>query len=173
MNIIKWVSKIKLYQIFTGLLLISFTACSNLVLKPTDYAWPVESVLKVNDKGFVKEERNSLSFNVKNLFMAEESDSTAYLNKSIQLIRDMNGYYYITSDNFKNVYVFKSGKGKLSLEDKIPISKTGLENPAFNQREPYIQLVSGNNKYYLTNEGIVNNKEINKNMSMKENKNEY
>ena len=168
MRLIKFVSKIKIYQLLTGLLLISFAACSNLVLKPTDYAWPIESVLKVDNNGFVKENRNSISFNTKDLFLAETGDSTAYKDKDLRLIRDMNGYYYITSDNFKNVYVFKSEKGKLALEDKIPITKTGLQNPAFNQRQPYIELVSGNNKYLLTNEGITNNKETGNNMSMKE-----
>ena len=168
MRLIKFVSKIKIYQLLTGLLLISFAACSNLVLKPTDYAWPIESVLKVDNNGFVKENRNSISFNTKDLFLAETGDSTAYKDKDLRLIRDMNGYYYITSDNFKNVYVFKSEKGKLALEDKISITKTGLQNPAFNQRQPYIELVSGNNKYLLTNEGITNNKETGNNMSMKE-----
>jgi hypothetical protein len=170
MKLIKGISKIKVHQLFAGLLLISFAACSNLVLKPTDYAWPIESVLKVDDHGFVKESRNSLSFNVKDLFLTETGDSTAYQNKDIRIIRDMNGYYYITSDNFKNVYVFKSAEGKLALEDKIPITKTGLQDPAFNQRQPYIELVSGNNKYLLTNEGITNNKETNNSMSMKEDK---
>ena len=168
MRLIKFVSKINIYQLLTGLLLISFAACSNLVLKPTDYAWPIESVLKVDNNGFVKENRNSISFNTKDLFLAETGDSTAYKDKDLRLIRDMNGYYYITSDNFKNVYVFKSEKGKLALEDKISITKTGLQNPAFNQRQPYIELVSGNNKYLLTNEGITNNKETGNNMSMKE-----
>jgi hypothetical protein len=168
MKITNWISITKIFPLITGLLLVSFAACSNLVLKPTDYAWPIESVLKVNDKGFVNEERNSLSFNVKDLFLAETGNPTSYMDKEIRLIRDMNGYYYITSDNFKNVYVFKTEEGKLALEDKIPIAKTGLENPAFNQRQPYIELVSGNQKYYLTNEGITNNKTASDNMSMKE-----
>ena len=168
MKLINWVSWTKVHQLLTGLLLISFAACSKLVLQPADYAWPIESVLKVDEQGFVKENRNSLSFNVKDLFLAETGDSTYYLDKNIRIIRDMNGYIFITSDNFKNVYVFENGEGKLTLEDKIPISETGILDPAFNQRQPYIELISGDMKYLLTNEGIVNNNELNNKVSLKE-----
>ncbi len=113
-----------------------FVGCSSLVLKPVDFAWPVESVLHVNNDGFVKEDRNTLHFNVKSLFLEEtEGDSTAYLNKDIRIIRDTKGYYFVTAQNFKNVYVFVGTDGELKLDNKIEISeKEGMSNPAFNQR---------------------------------------
>ncbi len=138
------------------LLLFIFPACSTLILQPADFAWPVESVLKVDGNGFVKEERFSFSFNTKDLFMQETGDSLGYRNKELHLIRDSKGYYFITANNFKNVYVFNADDGAFKLNDKIGISdSTGIENPAFNQRSPYIELFYNNKKINLTNEGIV------------------
>jgi hypothetical protein len=131
-------------------------ACSSLTLTPADFSWPVESVLKVNEDGFVKEDRYSLLFDTKNLFLEETEDSLSYLDKEIRVIRDTKGYYYITSNNFKNVYVFSNGEGKLQLDNKILISEAGVGKPAFNQRPPYIELLNGSNKHLLSNDGIEN-----------------
>jgi len=132
-----------------------FAACSSLVLKPVDFAWPVESVLHVNDEGFVKEDRHTLFFNAKVLFLEETGDSTAYLDKDLRIIRDTEGYYFVTSQNFKNVYVFIGIDGELNLDNKIEISEEeGMSNPAFNQRLPYVELVDNGKKTLLSNEGI-------------------
>ena len=135
-----------------------FAACSSLVLKPVDFAWPVESVLHINDEGFVKEDRHNLYFSVKILFLEEtEGDSTAYLNKDLRIIRDTKGYYFVTAQSFRNVYVFKSIDGELNLDNKIEISETEkMSNPAFNQRLPYVELVDNGKKTLLSNEGIEN-----------------
>lgn len=138
------------------LLLFIFPACSTLILKPADFAWPIESVLKIDDNGFVKEQRFSFSFNVKDLFFQETGDSLGYLDKELHLIRDSKGFYFITVNNFKNVYVFNADDGTLKLHNKIVISDTtGMENPAFNQRAPYIELLYNNKSVKLTNEGII------------------
>ena len=146
----------KLVRVILIPLFLSFAACSSLVLKPVDFAWPVESVLHVNDDGSVKEDRHTLNFNVKALFLEEtEGDSTAYLNKDIRIIRDTKGYYFVTAQNFKNVYVFAGTDGELKLDNKIEISeKEGMSNPAFNQRLPYVELVDNGKKTLLSNEGI-------------------
>ena len=136
-------------------LFLFFAACSSLVLKPVDFAWPVESVLHVNDEGFVKEDRHTLFFNAKVLFLEETGDSTAYLDKDLRIIRDTEGYYFVTSQNFKNVYVFIGIDGELNLDNKIEISETEkMSNPAFNQRLPYVELVDNGKKTLLSNEGI-------------------
>jgi hypothetical protein len=70
------------------------------------------------------------------------------------MIRDNQGFYFLTASNFKNVYVFKADEGKLVQENKIFISEFGLLAPAFNQRDPYIELVDGTNKMNLTHKGI-------------------
>jgi len=149
----------KLVKFSALLLLIILPACSSLTLAPADFSWPVESVLKVNEDGFVNEDRYSLVFDSKNLFLEETGDSMAYQNKDLRIIRDNKGFYYITSNSFKNIYVFTGDDGELNLENKIPISETGISQPAFNQRSPYVELVYGDKKQMLSHDGIVNEEE--------------
>lgn len=144
---------VKFIMISVALLLLG-TACSMLTLQPADFSWPVESLLKVDDQGNVAEDRYSTSFNTIGLFYEEFQDSLAYKGKSIHLIRNNWGDYFITGDEFKNVYVFKAHEGTLELEKKIFISEFGLKTPALNQRTPYIELLDGDNKIYLTSDGI-------------------
>ena len=49
--------------------------CSSLMLKPGDFAWPIESTLNVDTQGFVQSERYSFSLNVKELLFSETQDS--------------------------------------------------------------------------------------------------
>ena len=144
---------IKITIVSAALLLLG-TACSMLTLQPADFSWPVESLLKVDDQGNVEEDRYSISFNTIGLFYEEFQDSSAHKGKSIHLIRNNWGDYFITGEEFKNVYVFKAHEGTLELEKKIFISEFGLKTPAFNQRSPYIELLDGENKITLTNDGI-------------------
>jgi hypothetical protein len=152
------------YFMFLSLMFLS--ACSTLILKPADFSWPVEAVVNVANNGNVDVQRYSLSFNAKELFFNETGDSLGYENKQLRIIRNENGYYFITDNNFKNVYVFKADKGSLSLEKKIGIIESkgentklpGMIDPAFNQRSPFIELVYGNGgniKVNLTEEGII------------------
>ena len=134
------------------------SACSVLTLQPSNFAWPVESVLKVDDNGKVSDERYSFSFNTQGLFYQEFEDSLSYMDKSLRIIRNIDGFYFITSDKFKNVYVFKIDDGKLELSEQIFISEFGVENPALNQRSPYIELIDGNKSLYLTETGIEKDK---------------
>lgn len=131
-----------------------FAACSSLKLEPAQFAWPIESVLKIDKDGFVKEDRHSVSFSTKALFFEETQDSLAYAGKSLRLIRNNEGYYFMTAVGFKNVYVFTVTKNALSLENKIQINETGLINPAFNQRNSFIELLDDTKSYKLTSEGI-------------------
>ena len=118
--------------------------CSPLMLKPADFSWPVESVLKADGKGMVSETRYQLTFNIKPLVFEETKDSSDVGGLTLRVIRDKEGYYFLTAPKFKNVYVFVSAEGGLALERKIPISETGLASPAFNARPPYVQLLNGN-----------------------------
>jgi hypothetical protein len=129
-------------------------ACSVLTLQPTNFAWPIESVLLVDDDGKISEDRYSLEVNTIGLFFEEFQDSLSYKGKEIRIIRDNQGFYFLTVANFKNIYVFKADEGKLVLENKIFISEFGLQTPAFNQRDPYIELVDGTYKMNLTHKGI-------------------
>ena len=97
-------------------------------------------------------------FDIQGLFYEEFQDSSAYKGKEIRLLRDVNGFYFITSAGFKNVYVFKMDYGALVLDNKIFVSETGIQSPALNQRSPYIELIDNGKSLYLTNTGIYRNK---------------
>jgi len=143
----------QLLILFAFLVLIT-SACTMLTLQPADFSWPVESLLKVDEMGNVSEERYSTTFNTMGLFYEEFQDSMACKGKSIHLIRNNVGNYFITGNEFKNVYVFKASEGTFVLEKKIFISEFGLKDPAFNQRSPYIELLDGDNIINLTSDGI-------------------
>lgn len=129
--------------------------CAQITLEPSDFAWPIESVLDVDDEGMIQENRYSFSTNVKSLFIAETNDSTSFLKSSVRIIRDMDGYYYIIANGFKNVYLFNANNGKLVLKEKYLISEFGLDLPAFNQRKPYIELLEGEEHVaFLNSKGI-------------------
>lgn len=144
----------RLLILFLFLILIT-AACSVLTLQPANFSWPIESVLHVDNNGKVSEDRYSLELNTVGLFFEEFQDSLSYKGKEVRMIRDNQGFYFMTGSNFKNVYVFKADEGKLVQENKIFISEFGLQAPAFNQRDTYIELIDGNNKMNLTYKGIV------------------
>jgi hypothetical protein len=115
----------------------------------------VESVLTVDAKGSVEEARYNMIFNVKPLMFEETADSVHVGGVEIRIIRDMDGYYFVTAPKFKSVYVFASDEGKLKLANKILISEKGIASPAFNQRSPHIQLLNGKEKpVLLSKDGI-------------------
>ncbi len=148
----------KLINFLPFLLLIIAAACSTLKLQQADFAWPVESVLSVDYDGMVTEGRYSISFNTRGLFFEEFQDSSVFKGKKIRIIRDVNGFYFITAEKFKNVYVFKMDYGAMILDNKISVSETGVTNPVLNQRPPDIELVDDSKSIYLTNTGIHRNK---------------
>ncbi len=79
--------------------------CSQLTLEPSDFSWPIESVLDVDDEWKYSENRYSFSTNVKSLFFTETNDSSCYLNTSVRVIRDEKGILLFHSNGFKNVYI--------------------------------------------------------------------
>ncbi len=144
-----------IFNFVCACLAVGAAGCSTLTLAPVDYSWPLESVLKVSDKGTIEEDRYNIVINVKPLFYEESKDSTHVSGMILRLIRDGKGYYYITAPKFKNIYVFESKESALKLERKIPVSETGLSSPAMNQRPPFIELLNGKDKPILLNsEGI-------------------
>lgn len=130
-------------------------ACSSLVLSPVNYAWPVENVLRADNNGFVEEKRHSISFNIKPILVTEFNDTTNIESREIRIIRNSSGFYFITGSGFKNVYVFESEDGELSLKDKLAVSETAFQNPVFNQKESHIELRDSEKKYVLTNNDVA------------------
>ncbi len=150
----------KFLKVIIILSLVAIPACTAIMLQPADFAWPVETVLKVGDDGFVSENRYSISFNAKDLFLEEMGDSSSFKNKELRVIRNTSGYYFMAADNFKNVYVFNGIDGAMQLKNKIAITDTlGMDKPVFNQRPPNIELIYGSNHINITSDGIVEEEE--------------
>ena len=137
------------------IILAAVVGCSQLTLEPTDFSWPIESVLDINDEGNITENRYSFTTNVRSLFLTETNDSSSYMNSTVRVIRDEKGYYYLTANGFKNVYIFNVNDGKMILSQKILISEFGLDLPAFNQRKPYIEILDGEQHVmFISSDGI-------------------
>jgi len=132
--------------------------CSSMVLKPTDFSWSYESVMQSDAQGFIKGEPKTISCSVKALFFAETQDSVNVSEKTIRVIRDRDGFYFMTSPGFKNVYIFKSDDGALKLHKQVKITETGLTAPAFNRRDKGIELASDGALYLLNKNGIITEK---------------
>jgi hypothetical protein len=134
-------------------------SCASLTLENVDFTWPVESVITVSATNTIEDGRYSLVCNVAPLAAKEFEDSTALRGASLRLLRNPEGYYFLTGPKFKHVYVFTTGVGELSMKSAIEVSQTGLVAPKLNQRPPYIELLDGNNqRRLLTKDEIVEEK---------------
>lgn len=133
-----------------------FAGCSSgVILKPADFSWPIEAVMKTDAKGFIQDSRNSISVNIKELLFTETGDSTNVSKWNIHVIRDAAGYYFVVAAKFRNVYVLSHADGGLKIEKKIPVNEAGLQDPAFNQRSPFVQLLHGKDRpVSLSKDGI-------------------
>ncbi len=130
--------------------------CTKILLKSTDNSWPVEAVLKVNNDGFIYDERYAFDLNIKPIFYEEFNDSNSVAGKEIRVIRDRAGIYYFTGAGFKSIYRFVPVEGGMKLEDKIDLPDTlALKAPAFNQKLTNIELIDGTNKYLVSGKEIV------------------
>lgn len=145
-----------------GLLLLAslfiFYACTSLTLTPANFAWPIESVVTTDASGKVSIDRYSTEFNAGNLFRAEFGDSAGVAKKELRVIRDEKGYYVMTAKGFTNVYVFETNDGTFEQVNKIFITKDGLNNPALNQRAPYIEVLDGEDMYVIGTKGTARQK---------------
>lgn len=129
--------------------LLLLPACSSVQLEPVNFAWPVESVLTVGSDNAVTDGRNAVSFNIGPVSQEEFQDSTALKGATIRLIRSKDGYYFLTGHGFKHVYVLTPAEGALTTSTRIEVAQQGLNNPAMNQRVPYIELLDDNNFHIL------------------------
>lgn len=140
--------------LFLIFLLLLIPACVSVSLSPADFSWPAEIVLKADAQGNVFDKRYSMTFNVKPVFVEEFGDSVVVEGKEIRLIRNKSGYYFLTSEKFDNVFLFLMSDGALNSAGKILISEDGISQPAFNQRDSYIELLTGKQAIQLTESGI-------------------
>jgi hypothetical protein len=119
-------------------------ACSSLKVEHVNFAWPVESPLTVTSSNTVEDVRYGLSFSVAAVAAAEFADSMALRGNVIRIIRNPEGFYFLTGPKFKHVYVLAPREGALVHHAALEVSTTGLLAPALNLRIPYIELLDGN-----------------------------
>lgn len=130
--------------------------CATIVLEPADFSWPVETVLMVNANGFISEERHTFDINTKPIFYEEFSDSNSYAGREIRIIRNKEGYYYLTGEGFKNIYMLQCIEGGMKLKKKLTVSDSlALKMPVLNQKLNGIELIDGSNKYLIYGSEIV------------------
>lgn len=137
------------------LALLSLSGCASITLKPADFSWSYESVLTADAVGYVKAEPKTIAFDARELFRAETQDAGAAAGKTVRIIRDTEGFYFITSPGFRHVYIFTGSKGRLRLKKKVLVAEQGMEKPFFNRRDQRIELVANGQTYHLNKKGIV------------------
>ena len=142
-----------LTSMFTSLAMIG---CSSLQLQPADFAWQADEILAISSNGMVSAKQYSVTFTVTPLLAKEfAADSMALKNTNeVRLIRDKAGFYYLTGKKFKNVYVLTQSDGALAVSSTIVISaEKAMDDPKFDQKDSYIELWNGKEKYQLTKGG--------------------
>jgi hypothetical protein len=142
-------------QVFIFAVAMSLFGCSSLVLQPANFSWPVEAVLKADSNGMVSESRFAVSFSIAQLMTTELGDTLGPSSAPVRLIRDREGFYYITAPRFRSVYVLTAGDGVMKQYRKIEIADSAMADPKFNQRDTYIELLNGSAKLALTKDGIT------------------
>lgn len=138
--------------------LVSFSACTkSLVIENVNYAQYVESVLIPDETGFIEDYRNNIRFSIEPIVEEEFGENSEEYIQEVRLIRNRDGFYFITADGFKNVYVFEPKKGVLKLKETIKIDEGGLVSPIFNWRAPYVELLTVNKEIhvYLSEKGEI------------------
>lgn len=150
--------KFNLYTFLLGtVLIIGIVSCGpSLVLQNVDYAQPIESVLSPDSNNVVYDERYAVEFSISPLL---EEEGISSVNE-IRLIRNSTGHYFVTANGFSHVYIFFPAEAVLELQNKISF-ETGLGEPAFNQRNDYIEMVdlASGEVYRLDHEGIQEDEE--------------
>jgi|SRR5690606_10526511 len=142
--------------LFAVILIFAGSSCKSVLeITPVDYSVMLETVLKPDENGFVVDRGYGVQFNVKPVHFLETGDSTQ-VHPEFRFIRDSSGFYYLTSAGYRNVYILKPDDAKLKLHKQVLITEAGLSRPAFNQRNPVIQLIDGESMTYVLNkDGLV------------------
>jgi len=151
--------KVILSFVVIGVLFIQ--ACTkSLVIKNVDYAQKIESVLTPDSDGNISDIRYGISFSILPFQFEEFKDSSSVQISEIRMIRNNLGYYFITAESFKNVYVMAPNKGELKLEKKIQVNENGLYSPVFNLRVSVVELIENSKNIILLNEKGILKEEV-------------
>ncbi len=124
-------------SVIAALLFTAVGCGSSMVIQDVDYSQPIESVLTPDADQVIHDQRFAIKFSIAKVLEQEGIQSA----DEVRLIRNRAGYYFLTAKGFNNVYVFKPGEHELKKKEIIEISSEGIGDPAFNQRDRYIELV--------------------------------
>jgi hypothetical protein len=154
--------KITRLTIFISLFILTsiFSSCSSFLLENVTYGWSSEIFINPDNSGNITIPKNSMTFNVSKLF-TEEKITENPSGFKIRIIRDDEGYFFITADKFKFVWVFESAEKSLKLKNKLELVKdTPQSDPKFNEHKPNIEIFTKDGKKFILNkDGIVKNEE--------------
>jgi hypothetical protein len=134
------------------------TGCKqSMVISKVDYSQPIESVLTPDENGMVEDVKHGLKFSILPIQFKETQDTSSVTTSEIRYIRGATGFYYLTAPTYQNVYMMSSEEGELKLENTFPLKEPGIDKPAFNQRDGFVQLVNRTTeeRYRLTPEGLT------------------
>lgn len=144
------------YAVLVGLAAcLALSGCATVTIKPVDFSWSFESVMTADANGYVRAEPKTIAFNAGELFRAETDGRVAAAGKTVRIIRDADGYYFVTSPGFRHVYIFEGEDGRLRLKKKALVDENGMDKPFFNRRDQGIELVANGRTYLLSRKGIV------------------
>lgn len=135
--------------------ILALCGCATVTLKPADFSWSFESVLTTDAGGLARGEPKTIVFDAGAMFRDEEGKAAEVAGRTVRVIRSVDGYYFLTSPGFKNVYIFEDEEAKLTMYKKVLIAKEGMQSPFFNLREQGVQLVANGQTYTLSKKGIV------------------
>ena len=138
----------------------------SMVISKVDYSQPLETVLTPTEEGMIIDKKHGLKFSMMPLQYAETEDTSSVTTKEIRYIRGESGLYYLTAPTYRHVYLMMPARNELKVEKKIMISEAGMEKPAFNQRDNFVQLVNrtSGETYKLTPEGMTKEEMAKSNM---------
>ncbi|MCH8485791.1 MAG: hypothetical protein LAT75_02930 [Candidatus Cyclonatronum sp.] len=137
------------------LLLISVSACgSKLVIQNVDFANPIEMVMPADAQANVSDTRTGLSFNLNAILEKEGITPADFESTAVRMIRNTDGLFFLTAPGFRHVFILESGQRELKESQVVSIPGERLQNPAFNQRSPLIQLVDGDRSFNLSSSGL-------------------
>lgn len=146
----------KILILVSAAAMVIIVGCSSLQLQPADFSWAAEEIVEVGAKGMVDAKRYSVAFNITALLQKEFAADTmaAKGTKEVRLIRDKAGFYYLTGKKFKNVYVLAQSDGALAVSNTLTVSaEKAMDDPKFDQKDSYIELWNGKEKYRVTKGG--------------------
>lgn len=149
-------NKNNILTIFILIFIFIFSSCSTFKIENVKYGWNGEYFAEPDENGDFTIPKNSMKFNILKL-LEEEGIKNKITDIKLRIIRDDEGYFYITGDKFKYIWVFKTDESSLKLKNKIELLKgRTLEDPKFNEKKPNIKVfLKDKSEFIINKDGII------------------